>query len=78
MAKVISTKVEEETDKALEAMAAELSVTKSWIVNQALRQYIGRYEAQLSDMRIASIGETIAHEDVMQEYELRVKKAHAL
>ena len=78
MAKVISTKVEEKTDTVLEAMAEELGVSKSWIINQALKQYIGRYEDQLSDMRIASIGETMAHEDVKKEYGLRKKKENAL
>ena len=68
MTKVISTKVEEKTDKVLEAMAAELDVSKSWIINQALKQYIGRYDDHLSDVRIASIGETVNHEDVRKEY----------
>ncbi|MDA8088161.1 MAG: ribbon-helix-helix protein, CopG family [Nitrospiraceae bacterium] len=70
MAKVISTKVEEKTDEVLEAMAEELSVSKSWIINQALKQYISRYDAQLSDLRIASIGETVDHEDIKKEYGL--------
>lgn len=68
MTKVISTKVEEKTDKVLEAMAAELDVSKSWIINQALKQYIGRYDDHLSDVRIASIGQTISHEDIRKEY----------
>lgn len=71
MAKVISTKVDEKTDNVLEAIAEELSVSKSWIINQALKQYIGRYEDQLSDMRIASIGETVNHEDIKREYGLQ-------
>ena len=76
MSKVISTKVEEKTDKVLESMAAELSVSKSWIVNQALKQYIGRYDNHLSDIRIASIDETISHEDVRKEYGLQTKMGH--
>ena len=68
MSKVISTKVEEKTDEVLEAMAAELDVSKSWIINQALKQYIGRYDDHLSDVRIASIGQTISHEDIRKEY----------
>ncbi len=76
MTKVISAKVEEKTDKVLESMAAELSVSKSWIVNQALKQYIGRYDDHLSDIRIASIDETISHEDVRKEYGLQNKMGH--
>lgn len=71
MAKVISTKIEEKTDTVLEAMAEELSVSKSWIINQALKQYIGRYEDQLSDMRIASLGEIKDHEEIKKEYGLQ-------
>lgn len=71
MSKVISTKVDTNTDEALESMANALDVSKSWIVNQALKQYIQRYDDYLSDVRIASIAETVGHDDVLKEYALK-------
>lgn len=70
MSKVISTKIDKGTGDLLERIASELSVTKSWIVNQALKQYLERYDIYLSDTRIASIGETVSHKDVLKEYGL--------
>jgi len=70
MSKVISTKVDDELDRALGQISDDLKVSKSWIVQQALRQYIERYDESLSDLRIASLGKTTAHEDVLREYGL--------
>lgn len=70
MSKVISTKIDESTDRLLEKIAGELDVSKSWIVQQALKQYIERYDSYLSDIRIASLGETKSHEEVLKEYGL--------
>lgn len=70
MSKVISTKVDEKTSDLIEAMAGELDVTKSWIVNQALRQYLVRYDEYISDIRIASLQQLKQHEDIKKEYAL--------
>lgn len=71
MSKVISTKVDDKTDELLEAIAAELDVTKSWVITQALKQYIGKYDIHLADLRIASLHDTVDHEDVLKEYGLQ-------
>jgi predicted transcriptional regulator len=70
MGKVLSTKVDDELDRALGKISDDLKVSKSWIVQQALRQYIERYDESLSDLRIASLGKTIPHEDVLREHGL--------
>lgn len=70
MSKVISTKVDDNISDLIEAMAGELNVTKSWIVNQALRQYLDRYDEYISDIRIASLGQVKQHKDIKGEYAL--------
>ncbi|MEO5358603.1 MAG: ribbon-helix-helix domain-containing protein [Nitrospirae bacterium YQR-1] len=56
--------------ESLEFYAQQLQVSKSWIVQQALKQYFDKYDEHLSDMRIASLSESISHEDVLKEYGL--------
>ena len=70
MSKVISTKIDDQTDSMLGRMALELDVSKSWVVQQAIKQYLERYDTYLSDVRIASIGETKSHKAVLKEYGL--------
>ncbi|MBF0466454.1 MAG: CopG family transcriptional regulator [Nitrospirae bacterium] len=71
LAKVtISAKVDSSIVDSLEGYAKELQVSKSWIVQQALKQYFDKYDEHLSDMRIASLTEGISHDDVLTEYGL--------
>jgi predicted transcriptional regulator len=70
MSKVISTKIDDQTDEILGKMADELDVSKSWVVQQAIKQYLERYDTYLSDVRIASISETKSHNEVLKEYGL--------
>ncbi len=67
---IISAKVDKTVFDALNGYAKELQVSKSWIVQQALKQYFDKYDEHLSDMRIASLSESISHEDVLKEYGL--------
>jgi predicted transcriptional regulator len=76
MGSVISTKVDDRINELLEKLAKELNVSKSWIIQQAIMQYLDRYDDYLSDIRIASIGETVSHEDVLEEYGLQDRMGH--
>ncbi len=67
---IISAKVDVDIIESLEFYAQQLQVSKSWIVQQALKQYFDKYDEHLSDMRIASLSESISHEDVLKEYGL--------
>jgi|GEM_PF-744214 predicted transcriptional regulator len=76
MGSVISTKVDDRINELLEKLAKELNVSKSWIIQQAIMQYLDRYDDYLSDIRIASIRETVSHEDVLEEYGLQDRMGH--
>jgi predicted transcriptional regulator len=76
MDSVISTKVDDRINGLLEKLAKELNVSKSWIIQQAIMQYLDRYDDYLSDIRIASIGKTVSHEDVLEEYGLQDRMGH--
>lgn len=67
---IISAKIDKGMSDTLCLCAQELQVSKSWIIQQALKQYFDKYEEHIADMRIASIGESISHEDVLKEYGL--------
>lgn len=64
----ISAKITHSINSLLNSYARELQVSKSWIIQQALRQYFERYDEHLSDLRIASLSETVSHEEVLEEY----------
>lgn len=66
----ISAKVDSAIGDLLNRYAKELHVSKSWIIQQALKQYFERYDEHLSDIRIASLSETVSHEDVLEEHGL--------
>jgi predicted transcriptional regulator len=70
VSKVISTKIDDKTDEILGKMAGELDVSKSWVVQQAIKQYLERYDSYLSDVRIASLSETKGHKTILKEYGL--------
>lgn len=65
---MISAKVDKKLKQLLDEYAAEIQVSRSWVVQQALKHYFDRYDESISDMRIASLAETISHEDVLKEY----------
>ncbi|WP_420266584.1 ribbon-helix-helix protein, CopG family [Candidatus Magnetominusculus dajiuhuensis] len=67
---MISAKVDRSVFDTLDVYAKELQVSKSWIVQQALKQYFDKYDEYLGDMRVASLSEGISHEDVLKEYGL--------
>ncbi|WP_420264361.1 ribbon-helix-helix protein, CopG family [Candidatus Magnetominusculus dajiuhuensis] len=67
---MISAKVDRNVFDTLDVYAKELQVSKSWIVQQALKQYFDKYDEYLGDMRVASLSEGISHEDVLKEYGL--------
>ena len=66
----ISAKVNRSISTLLNSYARELQVSKSWIIQQALKQYFERYDEHLSDIRIASLSEAVSHEDVLEEHGL--------
>ena len=66
----LSAKIDSSLGLSIAQYAKELQVSKSWIVQQALRQYFERYDEYLVDTRIASIGETISHDTLLNEYHL--------
>jgi len=67
---VLSTSISSEAKRKIEKMAKELNVSKSWLVQQAIEQYIERYDEVLSDMRIATLKEEKNHQDILKEYGL--------
>ena len=67
---VLSTSISSEAKRKIEKMAKELNVSKSWLVQQAIEQYIERYDEVLSDMRIATLKEGKNHQDILKEYGL--------
>ena len=68
---IITTTVNSEIKKRIEEIAKELNVSKSWVIQQAVEQYIERYDEYLSDMRIASLKEGKSHKNILKEYGLR-------
>ena len=67
---IITTTIDRETKEKIEEIAKELNVSKSWLIQQAVEQYIERYDEYLSDMRIASLKEGKKHKDILKEYGL--------
>ncbi len=70
---MISAKIDESINERLNEYAKELQLSKSWIIQQALKQYLDRYDEYLSDFRISSLSEGIPHEEVLKEYGLSDK-----
>jgi len=54
---VVSVSLNSNLINFLDKYSKELNVSKSWIINQALQNYLDRIDESLSDMRIATLSE---------------------
>lgn len=75
----ISLSINEETVKRLDAIAAKLDRTRSWVATEAMEQYLNYHEwfvrsveEALADAD-AGIG-MVPHEQVMQEMDARIER----
>ena len=64
-------RLQPELEKSLEAMAGKLHRTKSWVINQALREYMERQELEqarwqdtVKAMEAAALGKVVSGESV--------------
>ena len=63
---VTTVRLQPEVEESLEAMAGRLHRTKSWLINQALREYIQRQEQeQLRWQETVQAMESVARGDVV-------------
>jgi len=71
---LITARVEQDIVDGFNALSKDLEVNKTWLIKNALRSYLERYDELLSDYRIASrIGDGIPLEEVMREYGMEAK-----
>jgi predicted transcriptional regulator len=68
---ITSVRLQPEVEEGLEAIAGKLQRTKSWLINQALREYINReevakerWEGTLSALKSLSAGRVVEADDV--------------
>lgn len=68
--KIITLQIDGEMNEKLNKIAEELDLPKSWVVKQAIKQYLERYDEFLSDIRISTLEEGKTHKEVLKEYGL--------
>ncbi|MDD3725723.1 MAG: ribbon-helix-helix domain-containing protein, partial [Candidatus Ratteibacteria bacterium] len=64
-AKIITFQIDDELNKKLDRITKELDLPKSWIIKQAIKQYLVRYDESLSDIRISTLEEGKTHKEVL-------------
>lgn len=66
--RIITFQIDEELNKKLEKIAKGTELSKSWIIKQAIKQYIDRFDELFSDIRIATLKEGKNHQEILKEY----------
>ncbi|MCM8820689.1 MAG: ribbon-helix-helix domain-containing protein [Candidatus Omnitrophica bacterium] len=66
--KIITLQIDAEMNEKLDRITEELDLSKSWVVKQAIKQYLERYDEILSDIRISTIEEGKTHKKLLKEY----------
>ncbi|MCM8761839.1 MAG: ribbon-helix-helix domain-containing protein [Candidatus Omnitrophica bacterium] len=66
--KIITLQIDAEMNEKLDRITKELDLSKSWVVKQAIKQYLERYDEILSDIRISTIEEGKTHKELLKEY----------
>jgi predicted transcriptional regulator len=79
----ITVRMQPNTHKKLEKIAASLDRSRNWIINQAIEQYLELYDWQTEQIRerLATAekgGKFIAHDEAMRRIEAKIKaRRHA-
>lgn len=68
--KIITVQIDSELNEKLNKMIKKFDLPKSWVIKQAIKQYLDRYDESLSDIRISTLEEGKNHKEVLKEYGL--------
>lgn len=75
-----SVRIDEATRQRLDALAASLDRSRSWVINDALKRYLEQHEWMIKAIEMAieeadSGGDFVPHDEVMAKLEARIKAA---
>ena len=76
--RVVTTKLPDDLVKEMDDVAARMDRSKSWIVRQAVAEWLAeeqvRYEMTLEALKEVDEGRTIPHEEVLEMVEQRKRE----
>ena len=75
-----SVRIDEATRQRLDALAASLDRSRSWLINDALKRYIEQHDWMTEAIEIAveeadEGSDFVSHDEVMAKLEARIKAA---